>query len=96
MINQLINEVSTAVLLFWTAFIGFLMTVTYGLVYPGSAILSHNVVNIPARDWLLFLGESLKQLQHQHDDDDHEMMMKMMKMMMMMMMKMMMMMMMMS
>ena len=35
------------------------MTVTYGLVYPGSAILSSNVVNIPARDWLLFLGEMM-------------------------------------
>ena len=49
-------SVSASVLILWTAVIGFLIAVTYGLLNPGSYILSINVVNIPARDWAIFFG----------------------------------------
>jgi len=55
-------SVSASVLILWTAVIGFLIAVTYGLLNPGSYILSINVVNIPARDWAIFFGLSISGL----------------------------------
>ena len=52
------ENVSTSVLVLWTALLGLLIAVTYGLLNPGSLILSHNVVNIPARDWAIFIGQT--------------------------------------
>ena len=49
-------SVSASVLVLWTAVLGFLIAVTYGLLNPSSYILSTNVVNIPARDWAIFFG----------------------------------------
>ena len=51
------EDVSTAVLVLWTAIIGLVIAVFYGLLHPGSNILSVDVVNIPARDWAIFVGE---------------------------------------
>ena len=51
-------SVSASVLVLWTAVLGFLIAVTYGLLHPGSYILSTNVVNIPARDWAIFFGNN--------------------------------------
>ena len=51
------EDVSTAVLVLWTAIIGLVIAVFYGLLHPGSNILSLDVVNIPALDWALFAGE---------------------------------------
>ena len=50
-------SVSVTVLVLWTAVFGFLIAVTYGLLHPGSDILSTNVVNIPAKDWAIFFGK---------------------------------------
>ena len=49
-------SVSASVLVLWTAVLGFLIAVAYGLLNPSSYILSTNVVNIPARDWAIFFG----------------------------------------
>ena len=51
-------SVSASVLVLWTAVLGFLIAVTYGLLNPSSYILSTNVVNIPARDWAIFFGNN--------------------------------------
>ena len=51
------EDVSTSVLVLWTAIIGLGIAVTYGLLHPGSMILSHLVVDIPAKDWAIFFGK---------------------------------------
>jgi len=56
------EDVSTSVLVLWTAIIGLGIAVTYGLLHPGSMILSQQVVNIPAKDWAIFLGLALSGL----------------------------------
>jgi len=56
------EDVSTSVLVLWTAIIGLGIAVTYGLLHPGSMILSHQMVNIPAKDWAIFFGLALSGL----------------------------------
>ena len=51
------EDVSTAVLVLWTAVIGLGISVLYELLHSGSNILSLDIINIPALDWAIFVGK---------------------------------------
>ena len=51
------EDVSTAVLVLWTAVIGLGISVLYELLHSGSNILSADIINIPALDWAIFVGK---------------------------------------
>ena len=51
------EDVSTAVLVLWTALIGLVISVMYELLHSGSNILSLAIINIPALDWAIFVGK---------------------------------------
>ena len=52
------ENVSASVLLLWTAMFGLVIAVIYGVLHPGSNILSRNCLNIPPQDWGIFFGKS--------------------------------------
>ena len=51
------EDVSASVLVLWTALLGFVIAVIYGLLHPGSNILSLQIAAITARDWAIFFGK---------------------------------------
>ena len=57
-----VRQVSSSVLVFWTAGLGLVIATIYSLLQPGSLILSWQVVNIPARSWALYTGLALSGL----------------------------------
>ena len=51
------ENVPASVLLLWTAMFGLVIAVIYGVLHPGSNILSRNCLNIPPQDWGIFFGK---------------------------------------
>ena len=51
-----VRQVSSSLLVFWTAGLGLVIATIYCLIQPDSMILSRQVVNISASSWALYTG----------------------------------------